>query len=444
MFPNPQDALPLPQRPNLEQYRKLAKELLRAAKSGAAPVLDWATRWVDSLVRQSGITLNRNLPVRTDRWAGQVANYAIRELVEKNRANLAKAQFIIARCQGFASWPKLVKHLEGAAKKKSPEAQFEAAADSIVAGDVATLRRLLRANPKLAYQRSTREHRATLLHYVSANGVEGYRQKTPKNIVEITELLLNAGAEVNAECDVYGGGATTLGLAATSCHPEAAGVQGPLMQVLLDRGAIVDEPGVAGNLHSAVIGCLANGRGAAAEYLAAHGAELDLEGAAGAGRLDVVKSFFDTDGKLKPSATEQQVRDGFMWACEFGRYDVVAFLLEHGVPASTTGVRRKIPGLHWAAYGGHAKLVQLLLERGASVNAIEPEFDGVPLGWALYGWGEGHPNRDYYSTVAHLVRAGAFVKDKWLDDEGEFAEMARKVKSDARMMAALRGERAAK
>jgi hypothetical protein len=54
---------------------------------------------------------------------------------------------------------------------------------------------------------------------VSANGVEGYRQKTPKNIVEIAKVLLNAGADVNAEAEVYGGGATTLGLVATSVYP---------------------------------------------------------------------------------------------------------------------------------------------------------------------------------------------------------------------------------
>ena len=33
MFPNPQGALPLPARPNLEQYKKLAKEFSKAANS---------------------------------------------------------------------------------------------------------------------------------------------------------------------------------------------------------------------------------------------------------------------------------------------------------------------------------------------------------------------------------------------------------------------------
>jgi hypothetical protein len=62
------------------------------------------------------------------------------------------------------------------------------------------------------------------LHYVAANGVEGYRQKTPKNAVKVAEILLNAGAEVGADFD-YGSlrrayperaGSTPLGLVATS------------------------------------------------------------------------------------------------------------------------------------------------------------------------------------------------------------------------------------
>jgi hypothetical protein len=33
MFPNPQDALPLPQRPSLERYKKIAKALAKACSS---------------------------------------------------------------------------------------------------------------------------------------------------------------------------------------------------------------------------------------------------------------------------------------------------------------------------------------------------------------------------------------------------------------------------
>src|SRR6185436_6709639 len=102
------------------------------------------------------------------------------------------------------------KHLEQFSHKTSVVAKFETVADAICNGDVKTLKRLLAEEPQLIHSRSTREHKATLLHYVSANGVEGYRQKTPRNIVEITKVLLDAGAEVDAEADVYGGGSTTL------------------------------------------------------------------------------------------------------------------------------------------------------------------------------------------------------------------------------------------
>jgi len=50
MFPNPQEALPLPTRPNVERYKKLAKDLARACKSGdPSAVRSWAMQWIDRL-----------------------------------------------------------------------------------------------------------------------------------------------------------------------------------------------------------------------------------------------------------------------------------------------------------------------------------------------------------------------------------------------------------
>jgi hypothetical protein len=78
--------------------------------------------------------------------------------------------------------------------RTSTVAAFEAAALALVSGDTGTLRRLLRAHPRLVHARPTREHTATLLHYVSANGLEGYRQLSPTNSGEIAERLIGAGA----------------------------------------------------------------------------------------------------------------------------------------------------------------------------------------------------------------------------------------------------------
>lgn len=275
-----------------------------------------------------------------------------------------------------------------------PDAQFENAADAVVAGDLPRLQELLAEHPELVRQRSIREHRSTLLHYVSANGIEDFRQKTPPNIVEITRLLLGAGAEVDAESDAYGGHSTTLGLAATSVHPERAGVLIPLLQTLLDAGASV----VAGRPSANMVNdSLANGRGTAAEFLTAHGAPLDLEGAAGVGRLELVRSLFE-------ASTTQQRKDAFAWACQFGRTNVVDFLLDRGVEIDWKLKHHGQTGLHWAAYGGHPQTVQLLLRRGAPVNTRDERFDGTPLDWALHSRAERaiieHPR---YDEVVHLL-----------------------------------------
>ncbi len=58
------------------------------------------------------------------------------------------------------------------------------------------------------------------------------------NIVAIAKLLLERrGPRRHAESEAYGGGSTTLGLVATSVHPEQAGVQIELLDTLLRHGA---------------------------------------------------------------------------------------------------------------------------------------------------------------------------------------------------------------
>jgi ankyrin repeat protein len=261
--------------------------------------------------------------------------------------------------------------------------------------------------------------------------VEDFRQKTPENIVEIAKLLLHGGADVNAESEAYGGRSTTLGLTATSCHPENADVQLPLLELLLSYGAIIEHPDGG----SAVNSCLGNGRGQAAEFLASRGARLDLEGAAGTGRLDIVKSFFGEDGALKSPELQKQMRDGFAWACEFGRTSVVDFLLQRGMPVDAKLRHHGNTGLHWAAYGGHADIVKLLLDHGASLDAKDEAHEGTPLEWALYAWSNStnqNAREPFYEVVALLARAGAKPDPAWYDGASE------KTRLDARMTEALR------
>lgn len=414
MYPNPQDVLPLPPRPSLEQYRKRAKDLARAHQSGDSGALRaWATQWIEALARLHEWRESRTAIAR---YAGQLEQFA-RDTMARG-GQLSSAQFVIARAHGFEGWPRLVEHLEALAASSSPVAAFEAAADAIVDGDTDTLAQLLRQEPGLIRTRSTREHRATLLHYVAANGVENYRQRTPANAVDIATMLLDAGAEVDAEADMYGGGATTLGLVATSLHPQRAGVQERLMEILLRRGARLDD--------GIVNACLANGQLDAARYVADRGARLDLAAAAGLGRLDVVNA-------LVSGAAPSQMQSAFALACGYGHAAVVEVFLDAGVDpdARLQGFGRGHTGLHVAAYGAHVAVVRLLLRRGATVDVADETWGTPPLTWALHAWRadpSGQPER-FYEVVHVLVAAGAAVSPDLLEEET--------IRADRTMIAAL-------
>ena len=144
---------------------------------------------------------------------------------------LDDARQTVAREYGFADWSDVV-----ARGASPPDPAFESAVDTLLGGDVEALRGLLSGDPSLVRRRSGFGHRATLLHYVGSNGVETYRQRVPMNLAEITRLLVEAGADVNAKANMYGG-STVLGLLVTSDHPAKAGVTGAVLKVLEAAGA---------------------------------------------------------------------------------------------------------------------------------------------------------------------------------------------------------------
>jgi len=440
MYPNPQQALPLPTRPNVEQYKKLAKDLVKACKSGdPAAIRVWAIRWIEKLaaLQDAPRSLLRN-EQEISAHVDPVEQFARKTFSRGDTAMcaLTDAQFVIARAHGFLSWPRFMKHVESLAHVSSTVSAFERAVSAIVTGNAVTLKRVLCEHPKLTRARSTREHGGTLLHYVSANGVEGYRQVSPSNAAEIAEILLAAGADVDAEADVYEGRCTPLGLVATSGPPFIAGVQQDVIDVLLNHGARMDRPGSVGHRDGLVRGCLSNGQPQAAEYLASRGAPLDLSEAAGLGRLDVVKGFFDADGNLNPKTTQAQMVEGFGLACAYGRAHVVDFLLDQGmeVDAELRGHGEGHTGLHVAAFHGQIDVVKTLLRHGARVDAIDKTWGTPPLLWGLTGW-DRQPAGDrdkYYEVVARLVVAGANVTPDLLAWD--------KAKANPRMLSALTKE----
>src|SRR5277367_5693276 len=141
MFPNPQDALPIPAHPDIERYRKIAKDLVKACKSNEPEsVRKWAAGWVAALVKLSGVVMTPQLPVQTGQWIQQVEEFARSKLQcsqpPAKACTLAQAHFVIARSHGFESCPEFTKHVKALVRDSSPESRFEAAADAIVAGDL--------------------------------------------------------------------------------------------------------------------------------------------------------------------------------------------------------------------------------------------------------------------------------------------------------------------
>ncbi len=341
----------------------------------------WGTEWLNELISEKTGTLYR----------------------EEDIPVLARQLILLEH--HFSDWSSFETFLILTKTEKNDAALFERAADAVISGNADELLLMLEAHPGLAEWRSERTHHATLLHYTGANGVEDFRQKTPTNITEIVRILVRAGADVNALADSYGG-STTLGLAATSVHPFNAGVQNQLIDILLEHGADMSPAGLSTNL---VVSCLRNGRGPAALHLACRGAPLDLEGAAGTGRLEEVKRCFNTDGSLK-EGTEPLLRDlGFIWACAWNHREVVDFILENGFDISTQA--EGMTGLHWAVIEGQLDMTTYLIEKGAPLE-IQNCYGGTVLGqalWAAYN----HPSPQHPSIIELLLQSGARVEPGW-------------------------------
>jgi hypothetical protein len=424
MRPRGTGAIPFPARPNVEQYRKRAKALLKACESGDPDaVREWARDWLRAL---------GGLPDRDGTrkpWSEKHIAREVDDILKDARSSgllsedggptscaLTDAQLFIARLHDFVSWPRFVHHVEALAIANSPDVEFETAADAVIDGDISKLRAMLAKNPALIRARSPRDHGATLLHYTASNGHEGFRQRTPPNAVEVARLLLDAGAEVDALAHMYYVQTTTMDMLVSSTPPHDAGLQVALVNTLVDYGAAVN--GVEDN-SSPIMTALAFGFPRSAEALMARGARIDnIIAAAALGVVDTVAALVDDSGHLVPGAKLANVqwpslpRDpavhlGFAmaWAASFGRADAVRLLLRKGVSAESTD--NNMPALHQAAAHGHMEIVRLLLAHGASLETLNTYGGTVLSGTMWFAYNAPDPGVDYKAVIRELIAAGA-------------------------------------
>ena len=257
--------------------------------------------------------------------------------------------------------------------------KFHPAIAAIKEGDVAKLKALVAEDPSLATSRSTTSH-PTLLQCVVLDA------KDKPNAREMAAVLIDVGADLNEPL-----------VAAGSIDNR------PIAELLLDRGAAIDGTGGWSPLEEALYWNSQN----VIALLLAHGAKIqNLRTAAGLGRLDLIESYFNADGSLKPEAGrvdwpfgrskafaqnhQNIINNAFVYACMHGHIDAAQLLLDHGaeINAVPDGFDYSGTGLHYAALNGRRAMVEFLLAHGADRNLKDTKVGSTASGWADYG---GHP-----------------------------------------------------
>ena len=289
---------------------------------------------------------------------------------------LSDAQLTIARESGFSSWTKLKRRVEQPKPgdqlnlphhERIEDPGFRRAVEFLDAGDEEGLRAHLKRHPDLARRHVAFEggnyfRNPTLLEFVAENPVR--HGKLPKNIVEITKVILDAGVEESSLNE-------TLMLVATGSIPRECGVQMDLINLLCDRGA---DPNSTAETAAVLFELQA------VDALLARGARITLPLAAALGRTEDAQH-------LLPNAASEHRHLALGLASQYGHLEIVRLLLDADEDPNRfnpVGGHSHSTPLHQAAGNGHLDVVKLLVERGARLDVKDIIFGGTPAGWAAH------------------------------------------------------------
>ena len=310
----------LPARPDLDQLRHQAKDLLHAAQRGDSGAVTRIRAASDRLI-------------------------------------LSSAQLALAREYGFASWAKLRLEVERR--------------DTLNSRDLSRLTRLLAEHPELATTKM--EHwsdrqRGEPLGYITTMRFNHDRLGLPRELPgtgAVAGALIHAGAPVNGR---PGDKETPLITAASCGDAEVA-------KVLIDAGADIDAvsapdsggvPSGTALDHAAVFGMTD-----VIDVLVAAGAKIhSLEMAAAAGDI--------TGWPLARFTLQSRLR-ALVFAADHQRLDVIDQLVQAGTPVNQADAEWGRLPLHTAAANGRAASVRRLLAHGADPNLRDPEHHSTPL-----------------------------------------------------------------
>jgi ankyrin repeat protein len=350
---------PLPTDPSIENLRREAKRLLNAWRAGEPDAL--------ALVRE----------------------FRLRARENRQSYQLADAQFVIARTYGFASWPRLRRHLaivkefiwDPPADPDTPNASLAgrflqlaclnygnwnlamaAQARQILAehpelvladlsagcavGDVDVVRHILSREPSIANRKGGALHWEPLLYccYSRLNSTDP-RHST----LEVAKYLLAHGADPNAGFLWRGNVPAFTALTGAFGEGEAGAHNPPhqyrdaLVRLLLDAGADPNDGQVLYNTGAPV---------SVLSLLFAYGLGRDRGG-------PWIKRVGD---RLSP---QQSLQWELLRAAREGQFEKVKLLVEHGVDLTQpVGGQNRTP-YEEAVLGGNDEIAEYLLQQGA-------------------------------------------------------------------------------
>ena len=289
---------------------------------------------------------------------------------------LSDAQLTIAREYGFPSWARLKRHIEKPTRcdrldlphqERIEDATLRRAVELLDSGDATRLRLHLKQHPDLVHQHVVFEggnyfRDPTLLEFVAENPVR--HGALPANIVEMTKVILDAGASQAAKNE-------TLMLVSTGSVARECRAQLPLIELLCDYGA---------DANSAVLAAALHGEFDAVKGLIGRGARIDLPVAAALGRIADAR-------RLVAGASSEDRHLALTLAADFGHVEIVRLLLDAGEDPNRynpVGGHSHTTPLHQAAGRGHAEVVRLLVERGARLDLRDILWRGTPADWARH------------------------------------------------------------
>jgi ankyrin repeat protein len=245
--------------------------------------------------------------------------------------------------------------------------------------------------------------RLLLEHGAATRGTNALAHALDYDRIEQVRMLLEAGADPNE--------------GALLAHAVRRGRGPEFLRLLAEYGAELDRPGGEtwrGDvpLRTAYAHAVLRGREDCAETLRELGAstELDPADAAVAAVARGERPSAQLPAELDPDAQEVLILSGLR-----GKLAAVVELVGPNFRGVVGG---SPPGtlLHHAAWFGNAELVRELLELGADATASSEAEFSTPLAWAVLASRDHElPNRDFVGVAELLTDAGAEIEPRFLE-----------------------------